>query len=571
MRSGSVCSGAGMLDRAVEELFGASTVWQAETDPAASEVLAHHWPGVPNLGDIASPPGGPYGLPRRHLTAPRRQRQAAKRHARRVKGWKDMASPVDIIGGGFPCQGFSLAGKRAGSADERHLWPTGVLPAIEALLPPVVVLENVPGLLTIERGSVFGRILADLDGLGYALSWTTVGACKVGACHHRHRLFALAVRSADVPVPSGEPFASRRGAVWLPVQDVLFGDAGAVKWPPSGVSRDGLVWPLPVDTCGADGIVLPTPTASRYGSNQSDSPGAAVRPSLDAIAQLLPTPTARIADKRGTPSVETAADRMAQGRRNLEDAVALLPTPRVSAVRTGRSAILGSSSSPSLEQAMEIARGELPRELESWEEAPPAWQPLPTPTARDATRGAGWGDQPGRPLSEVAALLPTPRASDTGSAGRRAGEGWRPPLSEVLLGSDARGVGSLLPTPRASDASKGGPNQRGSSGDLMLPSAVQPGRFGVYEAAVRRQETAFGMVTPDPTEPGRLGKPRLAAPFCEWMMGLPRGWITEAVGRGDAIRIAGNGVVGQAVVYALPTLPTFPAAVAAMTGQAVAT
>ena len=104
----------------------------------------------------------------------------------------------------------------------------------------------------------------------------------------------------------------------------------------------------------------------------------------------------------------------------------------------------------------------------------------------------------------------------------------------------------------------------------MLPSAVQPGRFGVYEAAVSRQEHAFGMPAPDPTEPGRLGKPRLAAPFCEWMMGLPPGWITDVVPRGDAIRIAGNGVVGQAVVHALPTLPTFPAALALLAREPLA-
>jgi DNA (cytosine-5)-methyltransferase 1 len=104
----------------------------------------------------------------------------------------------------------------------------------------------------------------------------------------------------------------------------------------------------------------------------------------------------------------------------------------------------------------------------------------------------------------------------------------------------------------------------------MLPSAVQPGRFGVYESAVRRQEFVFGVAAPNPTEPGRAGKPRLAAPFCEWMMGCPPGWITDVVPRGDAIRIAGNGVVGQAVTYALPLLPTFPAAIAAFAPQVVA-
>jgi DNA (cytosine-5)-methyltransferase 1 len=104
----------------------------------------------------------------------------------------------------------------------------------------------------------------------------------------------------------------------------------------------------------------------------------------------------------------------------------------------------------------------------------------------------------------------------------------------------------------------------------MLPAAVQPGRFGVYEAAVRRQEAAFGMLAPEPTEPGRLGKPRLAPEFPEFMIGVTRGWITDHVGRNDAIRIAGNGLVWQACAYALPLLPTFRAFVASLAVQEVA-
>lgn len=506
-RLGSLCSGAGMLDLAVGSLLDVRHVWHAETDEAAAKVLAAHWPDVPNLADITAVEWTP-------------------------------AEPVDVLCAGFPCQGFSMAGKRQGSADERHLWPTGVLPAIGALMPPLVVLENVPGLLTIEGGQVFGRVLADLDELGYTVSWTTVGACRVGACHHRHRIF-LAANLAEVEAPSGEPLARRDGAGWVPVQDVLFGDAEAVKWPPSGMTWAGLVWPLPVQTCGADGqVVLPTPTATPYGNNQSPAPGAAVRPSLEGVVQMLPTPTARLGDdRRGAPSAEVAGRRMESGRRNLDDAVALLPTPRASDTGTeGRRA--GEGWRPPLSQVL-----------------------LPTPTARDATRGAGWGDQPGRPLSEVIALLPTPTASD-GVAG--------PGHAATAQGSpDLRTAVSMLPTPRATDATKGGPNQRGSAGDLMLPAAVQPGRFGVYEAAARRQEQAFGLPAPDPTEPGRLGKPRLSAAFPEWMVGLPAGWITAHVGRSDAIRIAGNGVVWQAAAYALATLPTFRAAEVALNREAV--
>jgi DNA (cytosine-5)-methyltransferase 1 len=94
---------------------------------------------------------------------------------------------------------------------------------------------------------------------------------------------------------------------------------------------------------------------------------------------------------------------------------------------------------------------------------------LRTPTAQLAVNGGSQhpdkrkaGGHGPTLADEIEHLLPTPRASDTGTPGRRASEGWRPPLSQVLL-----------PTPRATDGTKGGPNQRGSSGDLMLPSAVQ--------------------------------------------------------------------------------------------------
>jgi DNA (cytosine-5)-methyltransferase 1 len=374
IRLGSLCTGIGGLDLAVGALLDVNHAWHAETDPAASTVLAAHWPDVPNLGDITRVDWqGPRG---------RRADRASTGRGREA----------DVLTAGFPCQPFSAAGQRAGADDPRHLWPTGVLPAIAACRPPLVVLENVPGLLTIQHGQVFGTVLADLDGLGYAVSWTTVGACKVGACHHRHRLFIAATLAATDP-PDGALFG-------LPL-------AAAGKWPPAGFVRGGLVWEMPADTCGA--------------------PGSA----------MLPTP--RTID--GTSGVQT----LVNGR-----------------------------------------------------------------TAGD--RGPRLGD-----------------------------------------------IGTLLPTPRASDAAKGGPNQRGSSGDLALPAAVQPGRFGTYEQAVRRQEATFGLPAPDPTEPGRLGKPRLAAAFPEWMVGLRRGWITDHVGRNEAVKIAGNGVVWQAAAYALSTLPTFRA------------
>lgn len=140
---------------------------------------------------------------------------------------------------------------------------------------------------------------------------------------------------------------------------------------------------------------------------------------------------------------------------------------------------------------------------------------------------------------------------------------------------------TLLPTPHATDGTKGGPNQRGSSGDLMLPSAVVQllptpvsdnsrglpsegtdfqslpnevvHRWGQYAAAIARHEHMLGRPAPSPVEPGRNGKPRLSAEFASWMMGLPDGWITDTPGvtRNEALKLCGNGVVPHQAAAAL--------------------
>ncbi|MEV6523135.1 hypothetical protein AB0M43_14390 [Longispora sp. NPDC051575] len=224
---------------------------------------------------------------------------------------------------------------------------------------------------------------------------------------------------------------------------------------------------------------------------------------------------------------------------------------------------------------------------------------LPTPRARDG-KGADHNPRGGNLEHVLAlALLPTPRASDTGTAGRAAGSGFRPPLSQVVLplallptptavaygtnqspspGAAIRPslnvlVGDLLPTPRATDGTKGCPGQRGSSGDLTLPSAavrIRPGptwhfeeglavggleRWGAYAPAVARWAQLVGRPAPEPTQPGTHGKPVLAPPLVEWMMGLPAGWVTGLdLPRTVALRILGNGVVPQQAVAALHIL-----------------
>ncbi|WP_327007683.1 hypothetical protein OHA72_10640 [Dactylosporangium sp. NBC_01737] len=173
------------------------------------------------------------------------------------------------------------------------------------------------------------------------------------------------------------------------------------------------------------------------------------------------------------------------------------------------------------------------------------------------------------------ALLPTPTVADSrASANATAGR------TVPLIGHAGRTLtdaARLLPTPRATDGVKGCPGQRGSHGDLTLPSAaVRVGdrqaepidigdplsgygtpdetRWGAYATAVARWELLIGRPVPDPSQPGRHGKPVLAPLFVEWLMGLPDLWVTDphlALPRTRALRVLGNGVVPQQAAAAL--------------------
>lgn len=430
-----LCAGYGGLAMALHLLDQeARLAWVAETDPDASTVLAAHHPETPNHGDITA------------------------------INWANVEQ-VDILAGGWPCQPFSAAGARRGTDDARHLWPVGVLPAVSTLRPSVFVGENVPGLLTISSGAVFRTILGDLMGLGYTVRWATLGSCKLGLCHHRHRLFVLVTRAVgELPCELGMPLAA-----WS-------------SWPRDGVASGGDVWEYESDPCGTAGMTLPTPTArnAERGGGWGDRPG---RPLSEVIA-MLPTPTA--SDGAG------GAGRTSTGGENLRTAVTLLPTPLASRDERGL---------PGVEVAQErMASGR-------------------------------------RMLDDAVALLPTPTATPYGNnQSPSAGAQVRPSLE---------GVAQLLPTPRATDGAKGGPNQRGSSGDLALPAAVQPERWGRYAAAITRHELVVGRPAPEPTITGKRGGRRLNPQLTEWMQGLPAGWITGPLAGNPnaANKAAGNGVI----------------------------
>ena len=98
---------------------------------------------------------------------------------------------IDVLSGGFPCQPYSLAGKRLGNKDERHLWPE-MLRAIREIQPRWIVGENVFGLVNWENGVVFDEIQSDLEIEGYEVLSFILPAAGTNAPHRRDRIFIIA-------------------------------------------------------------------------------------------------------------------------------------------------------------------------------------------------------------------------------------------------------------------------------------------------------------------------------------------------------------------------------------------
>ncbi|QGZ17176.1 DNA methyltransferase [Arthrobacter phage DrYang] len=233
LTSAELFAGYGGLAQAIERGFGAHTIWLSEFDAAPAKILAHHWPGIPNHGDVTK------------------------------IDWATMERP-NIMGGGFPCQDVSLAGRRAGLTNETRsgLW-FHFLKGIVALQPEFVLFENVRGILsaksvrdmestpeTLEIDSellelttrretlhaeldaiydeldhaelnavesrisglleqrdramggepdgpiqrALGTVLGDLANAGYDAQWCGLRAADVGAPHGRFRVFGLGIR-----------------------------------------------------------------------------------------------------------------------------------------------------------------------------------------------------------------------------------------------------------------------------------------------------------------------------------------------------------------------------------------
>ena len=106
--------------------------------------------------------------------------------------WRELKGTVDIIAGGFPCQAFSIAGKRQGFEDEtRGTLFFEIMRATKQIQPPILFLENVKGLLNHDKGRTFRIILQAMDELGYDAEWQVLNSKDFGVPQNRERVFIV--------------------------------------------------------------------------------------------------------------------------------------------------------------------------------------------------------------------------------------------------------------------------------------------------------------------------------------------------------------------------------------------
>jgi DNA (cytosine-5)-methyltransferase 1 len=155
----SVCSGIEAATVAWHHM-GWQPVAFSDIEAFPSAVLAHHYPHVPNLGDMT-----------------------------KFEEWN--LEPVDLLVGGTPCQSFSVAGLRKGLADPRGNLMLTFLAIAQRHRPRWIVWENVPGVLSSNGGRDFGAFLGALGELGYGFAYRVLDAQWFGVAQRRRRVFVV--------------------------------------------------------------------------------------------------------------------------------------------------------------------------------------------------------------------------------------------------------------------------------------------------------------------------------------------------------------------------------------------
>lgn len=261
MKYGSVCSGVEAATAAWHPL-GWPPQWFSEIEKFPSAVLEHHYPDVPNLGDMT-----------------------------KFKEWPIDRS-IDLLVGGTPCQSFSVAGLRKGLDDPRGNLMLTYLAIAAQYQPKWLVWENVPGVLSSQRGRDFGTFLGALGKLGYGFAYRVLDAQYFGVAQRRRRVFVVGYlgdwrRAAAVLFEresmSGHPAPSREaGQETAPTitQGAPFSRTGNERVEAEAVvaqcltTRTGSAYDPTTET-------LPIAFGAQNSANQGDSVSTEVTPTLD--------------------------------------------------------------------------------------------------------------------------------------------------------------------------------------------------------------------------------------------------------------------------------------------------
>ena len=356
----------------VQQAIGGTVAWHVEFDTNPSKILDHHWPDVPNYGDITTV----------DFT---------------------QVEQVDVLTGGFPCQDVSHAGRRKGlirdgdGQTRSGLWGH-MLRAINEQRPALVVAENVRGLLSATADSdmepcpwcvggapggepplrALGAVLADLADSGYDAAWAGLRAADVGAPHGRFRVFILAWPTTDTAVLRGNGAGRGRNR-----------SAGARIWP--APDRSGL------DRCAL--TLLPSPrTSDTNGAGHHGDGGMDLRTAVT----LLPTPAVNDMGSAYTPDERdawTEKMRAAHGNGNGHgaslhvEALRLLPTPVVTDANGARNETSGRQPGAVFASGRTLgdvtyldAFGEYAPAIARWEHV--LGRPAPAPTEPTGKAGA---------------------------------------------------------------------------------------------------------------------------------------------------------------------------------------
>ena len=185
--------------------YAAQQIWKddhniiafVEKDKYCQRVLKKHWPNIPIIDDIK-------GFNYEKFTNVSNTESTDGKTSKNTEGWSQMQSgrgscrsgtaKIDLLTGGFPCQPFSVAGRKKGKKDDRYLWPN-MFKIIQETKPTWIIGENVPGIINMGlETTVF-----DLEEEGYEVEVLVLPAIGVSALHKRNRVWIIANSNSQRP------------------------------------------------------------------------------------------------------------------------------------------------------------------------------------------------------------------------------------------------------------------------------------------------------------------------------------------------------------------------------------